>query len=36
MNDVIGVAVVDTLKDLFHEDCGILFSELASCNDLIE
>jgi hypothetical protein len=36
VNDVIGVTVVDALKDLFHEDGGILLRKLSSCNDLIE
>ncbi len=36
MNDVIGVAVVDALEDLLHEDSGVLLGELSSCDDLIE
>jgi hypothetical protein len=36
MYNVIRVAVVNTLEDLFHEQSGILFGELSSSNDFIE
>ena len=36
VHDVVGVAVVDTLEDLLHEDRGILLSELASGDNLVE
>ena len=36
MYDVVCVAVVDALKDLFHENGSIFFSEFSSCNDLIK
>lgn len=36
MDDVVSVTVVDALKDLFHENRGIFFSEFASGNDLVE
>lgn len=36
MNDVVGVAVVHALENLLHEDSGVLLSELASSDDLVE
>ena len=36
VNDMVRVAVVDALKNLFHEDGRIFLSEFASGNDLIE
>lgn len=36
MDDVVSVAVVDALENLFHENSCIFFSELAPCDDLVE
>ena len=36
MNDVVRVAVIDTLKNLFHENSGVFLGELSSSDDFIE
>ena len=36
VDDVHLVAVVDAGKHLLHEHCGVLLSELASCDNLVE
>ena len=36
MDDVVGVAVVDALEDLLHEDRGVFLSVLAAGDNFIE
>ena len=36
VDNVLGVAVVDTLENLLHEHGGVLLGELASGDDLVE
>ena len=36
VDDVISVAVVDTLKDLLHENGSVFLGEFASSDDFIE
>jgi len=36
VNYVVGVAVVDALEDLLHENGGVFLCELSSRNDFIE
>lgn len=36
VDDVVTVAIIDALENLFHENSGIFLSELAPCNDFVE
>ena len=36
VDNVLGVAIVDTLENLLHEHGGVLLGELASSDDLVE
>ena len=36
MDNVVAVAVIDTLENLLHQDCSVFLSELSSRDNLIK